>query len=99
MQHYSRHCGTRWIDSRWFASGFTNSLNQRARIKASLITHTLARQEELFKGFIVAASRYYGEATVTSTPQVQELVELHGMISGMRVMSSSHTGVRGKRHG
>lgn len=72
-------------------SGFTNWLNQRAQTKASLITHALARREELFKDFIVAASRSYGEATVSSTPQVPELVELYGMISRMRVMCSPHT--------
>ncbi len=72
-------------------SGFTNWLNQRAQTKASLLAHALSRREELFKDFIVAASRTYGEALTSSTPQLQELVELYGMISRMRTMCSSHT--------
>ncbi len=72
-------------------SGFTNWLNQRAQTKASLLAHALSRREELFKDFIVAASRSYGEALTSSTPQLQELVELYGMISRMRIMCSSRT--------
>ncbi len=75
-------------------SGFTNWLNQRAQTKASLLAHALSRREELFKDFIVAASKSYGEALTSSTPQVQELVELYGMISRMRTMCSSHTVTR-----
>src|SRR6516164_3882880 len=72
-------------------SGFTSWLNQRAQAKANLLAHALSRREELFKDFVVAASKAYGEALTSSTPQLQELVELYGMISRMRTMCSSRT--------
>jgi hypothetical protein len=71
-------------------SGFTSWLNQRAQTKASLLAHALSRREELFKDFIVLASRSYGGALMSSTPQLQELVELYGMISRMRIICSLH---------
>jgi hypothetical protein len=69
-------------------SGFSNWLNQRAQTKASLLAHALSRREDLFKDFIIAASRSYGGALMSNTPQLQELVDLYGMISRMRVMCS-----------
>jgi hypothetical protein len=60
-------------------------------MKANLLTHDLAHKEELFKGFISAASKGYGEAIMSTTPQIPELVELYGMISRMRVMCSVRT--------
>ena len=72
-------------------SGFTNWLNQRAQIKASLVTHAISRREDLFRDFVVAASKAYGEAMISSDPQIPELVELYGMISRMRTMSLART--------
>jgi len=57
-------------------SGFTNWLNLRAQTKANLLAHALSRREELFKDFIIASSKSYGGALMSSTPQLQELVEL-----------------------
>ena len=72
-------------------SGFANWLNQRAQTKASLRAHALGRREELFKDFVIAASKAYGEAVMSSTPQIQELIDLYGMISRMRIMCSQRT--------
>jgi hypothetical protein len=72
-------------------SGFTNWLNQRAQVKAGLVTHALSRREDLFRDFMIAASKAYGEALVRSDPQIEELVQLYGMISRMRVMSTAQT--------
>jgi hypothetical protein len=72
-------------------SGFTNWLNQRYQAKAGLIAHERAHREGLYRDFIVAASKSFGEANMRSEPQVQELVELYGMVSQMRVESSPHT--------
>src|SRR5690242_6945114 len=46
-------------------SGFTNWLNQRAQMRANLVTHALSRREDLFRDFIIAASKAYGEALVS----------------------------------
>ena len=42
-------------------SGFTTWLNQRSQLKSSQIAHDLSRREELYREFILAASKAYGE--------------------------------------
>jgi hypothetical protein len=51
----------------------------------------MARRDELYKEFIAAASKAYGEAIVSNEPNVQELVALYAMISRMRVQSLPQT--------
>ena len=69
-------------------SGLTTWVNQRAQARADHLAHSLSRREELFKDFIVAASKTYGEALMTDKPQAQELIALYAMISRMRVLCS-----------
>ncbi len=72
-------------------SGVTNWLNQRSQARAGQIAHDLARREDLYRDFIVAASKAYGEAIVSNEPQIQEIIALYAMISRMRVLSSPRT--------
>ena len=72
-------------------SGVTNWLNQRSHARAGQLAHDMARREDLYRDFIVAASKAYGEAIVSSEPQVQEIIALYAMISRMRVVSSPRT--------
>jgi hypothetical protein len=72
-------------------SGITTWMNQRAQAKAELLAHRLSLREDLYKDFIVAASKAYGEATVSNEPQIPDLVALYGMISRMRVVSAPRT--------
>jgi hypothetical protein len=72
-------------------SGITTWLNQRSQVKASEVAHDMSRREELYRDFILAASKAYGEAVVSSEPQVQELIALYAMISRMRVLGSART--------
>lgn len=51
----------------------------------------MARRDDLYKEFIAAASKAYGEAVVSNEPIVQELVALYAMISRMRVQSLPQT--------
>ena len=74
-----------------FTSGVTNWLNQHSQARAERLAHDFSRREHLYTDFIVAASRAYGEAMVSSEPQIQELIALYGMISRMRVISSPQT--------
>ena len=67
-------------------SGFTTWLSQRAQAKAGQLALNLSRREALFKDFIVAASKAYGEAIVSNEPQLQEIIALYAMISRMRVL-------------
>jgi hypothetical protein len=72
-------------------SGFGGWLNQRSQARAGQRAHEVLRREELYKDFIIAASKAYGEALVSSEPQIQDLVALYAMVSRMRVVSSPQT--------
>jgi len=48
----------------------------------------MSRRDDLYKDFIVAASKAYGDAILSNEPQVQELLAVYAMISRMRVVSS-----------
>ena len=69
-------------------SGITTWLNQRSQVRAEQLARDRSVRENLFKDFIVEASKAYGNAIVSSEPQVQELVALYAMISTMRIQSS-----------
>jgi hypothetical protein len=51
----------------------------------------MSSRDDLYKDFIVAASKAYGDAILSNEPQVQELVALSAPISRMRVLSSLRT--------
>jgi hypothetical protein len=70
-------------------SGVTTWLNQRSQVRAGQMAHDLSRRQDLYKDFIIAASKAYTNALVTSEPKIEELIPLYGMISRMRIMSSS----------
>ena len=72
-------------------SGFTTWLSQRAQAKAGQLAHDLSRREDLYKDFIVAASKAYGEALMSNEPKIQELIALYAMISRMRVLCPPRT--------
>jgi hypothetical protein len=69
-------------------SGITTWLNHRFQAKAEALAHELLRRQELYKEFIVAASKTYGKALVTNEPNIEELIGLYAMISRMRALSS-----------
>ena len=66
-------------------------LTQRAQARTGQLAHEFARREDLYRDFIVAASKTYGNALVSSEPQLAELVELYSMIGRMRVLSWPRT--------
>jgi hypothetical protein len=70
-------------------SGATTWMNLRAQARSTRWAHRISRQEELFRDFICVASKTYAEAIQSSEPQGQDLVALYGMISRMRVGSST----------
>jgi hypothetical protein len=72
-------------------SGFTTWLSQRAQARAGQLAHDKSQREDLYKDFIVAASRAYGDAVLSNEPQMQELLALYAMISRMRVLSFPRT--------
>ncbi len=72
-------------------SGVASWLSQRAQPRESQFAREMARRDDLYKEFIAAASKAYGEAIVSNEPNVQELVALYAMISRMRVKSPPQT--------
>ena len=70
-------------------SGVATWLNQRSQAKAGQIAHEVARRQDLYRDFIIQASKAYAEALVTNEPKIEELISLYAMISRMRAMSSS----------
>ena len=51
----------------------------------------MTRREDLYRDFIIAASKACGAALISSEPQIAELVELYSMISRMGVLSTPRT--------
>ena len=69
-------------------SGITAWMNQRSLARAGQLANDLSRRQELYKEFIIAASKAYAEALVVNEPKIEELIALYAMISRMRAMSS-----------
>jgi hypothetical protein len=72
-------------------SGFTTWLSQRAQARAGQLAREMSRRDDLYKDFIVAASKSYGDAVLSNEPPIQELLALYAMISRMRLMSLPRT--------
>lgn len=72
-------------------SGITTWLSVRNQARSGRLAHELSQRDDLYKDFIVAASKTYGDAMLTNEPQMQDLVALYSMISRMRVLSSART--------
>lgn len=66
-------------------------LTQRAQARSGQLAHEFERREDLFRDFIVAASKTYGDALVNSEPRLPELIALYSMISRMRVLAAPRT--------
>ena len=74
-----------------FSSTVTTWISQRAQARSAQLGHEITRRQDLYRDFITAASRTYGDALVSSEPQLADLVALYSMISRMRVLSESRT--------
>ena len=72
-------------------TGITTWLSSRTQARAGLLTAELQYRQDLFRDFIVAASKSYGDALVNSEPQIHELVGLYAMVSRMRVLCAPET--------
>jgi hypothetical protein len=72
-------------------TGLTTWLSLRSQARAGLLTAAIQRRQELFRDFIIAASKTYGDALVSSEPQIHELVGLYAMVSRMRILCSRET--------
>jgi len=69
-------------------SGLTTWMSVRSQARASRLASDLVRREDLFKDFILAASKTYGDALTKNDPQLKELIDLYALMSRMRVLCS-----------
>jgi hypothetical protein len=72
-------------------AGGTTWLSQRAHVRARQLAHEAGLREDLYREFIIAASRAYSHALLNSEPQIPRLVSLYAMTSRMRIVSSPRT--------
>jgi hypothetical protein len=72
-------------------ASLTTWITQRTQARASYLAREMARRDDLYKDFIIAASKAYGDAIVSSELQVQDLIALYAMVSRMRVQSTPAT--------
>jgi hypothetical protein len=68
-------------------TAFTGWIAERARRRAQQLGHTTEQREGLYRDFIAAASKTYGNALLSSEPQLEDLIALYAMISRMRMLS------------
>jgi len=78
-------------------ASLTTWITQRTQARSAYLAREMARRDDLYKDFIVAASKAYGDAVVSSELQIQDLIALYAMVSRMRVQSSEATIVCAER--
>ncbi|HYZ41897.1 MAG TPA: hypothetical protein VE687_14920, partial [Stellaceae bacterium] len=70
-------------------SGISTWLGQRVQARSVLLAQDKAQREDLYRDFIITASKVYADALMHDEPRVPDIVALHALISRMRIISSS----------
>ena len=68
-----------------FASSLTT---QRAQMNATRTESSKSRRQKLYNAFIDGAAKMYGDALIHDKLELSGLIELHTIVSRMRVFSS-----------
>ena len=74
--------------SGWLASIVTGWMTRRRRDRVRHSLRATSRREELYKDFILEASRLYADAIVNDKSEVSKLVDLYALIARMKILSS-----------
>lgn len=69
-------------------SGIATWLSQHEQVMAGKSALDRSRLDDLYRDFLVAASKAYGEALSTNDPKIHDIVDLYAMINRMRILSS-----------
>ena len=72
-----------------FTSFATSWTTLRVQMKAQGSASSKSRRRKLYKSFIVHSSKLYGDALIHDEPELSGLIELHALVSLMRVNSSA----------
>jgi hypothetical protein len=78
-------------------SGVTTWLSLRVQARAGQLALEMSRRDDLYRDFIVAASKAYGNALLSNEPEMPQLIALYAMVSRMRVLSSPRTVVSAEK--
>ena len=68
-----------------FATSWTTL---RTQMKAQRSESSKSKRQKLYKVFIDDAARIYGDALIHDTPELTGLINLHALVSRMRIVSS-----------
>ena len=70
-------------------NGFATSwITQRIQMKEEQRSSNKSQRQKLYKTFIDEASKVYGHALINEKPEFSGLINLHALVSKMRVYSS-----------
>jgi hypothetical protein len=72
-----------------FTSFATSWTTLRAQMKAEGNASSKARRRKLYRLFINQAAKTYADALIHDQPELTGLVELHALVSRMRIISSA----------
>ena len=72
-------------------SGIATWLAQRSQIQAGHRTYQISHRQDLFRDFLVAATKAYGQEMMSNEPNLQDLVGMWGMIHRMEVVCVPRT--------
>jgi hypothetical protein len=73
-----------------FTSFATSWTTQRAQMNAARTASSKSQRQKLYKAFIDSAAKMYGDALIHDKLELSGLIELHAIVSRMRVFSSAH---------
>lgn len=73
------------------ATGFTTWLGLKSQSRTARQVAELQRRQDLFKDFILATSKAYADAMVSTEPTIPQIVTLWAMVSRMRVLCRPET--------
>jgi hypothetical protein len=71
-----------------FTSFATSWTTQRVQMNAERNATSKSRRQKLYNGFIDGAAKMYGDALIHDKLELSGLIELHTIVSRMRVFSS-----------
>jgi hypothetical protein len=72
-----------------FNSFATSWVIWRAQMKADGTASSKSRRRKLYRSFIERAAEVYGDALIHDEPELSGLIDLHALVSLMRVNSSA----------
>jgi len=71
--------------------GIATLTSQRYQILAGHRAHQTSHREEVFRDFILAASKAHGQAMMSNQPDVEDLIKMYGAITRMEVLCAPST--------